>query len=266
MSTIIISDRGVEAEEWIPAGELEAEGHLERTTIDESLFAYWNDIVKVEQTAKFKDLVEYLRVMDVETQEHLSEIVQTDISAFLAEASKPYIPDGDDKDPMWGLAIGKIFTLEAPEKDSKWPSMSLLNPPSLSSFFDLSGVSNETDNWSVSMTPINKLMGLQLLLKETATLDVSAILPIECVRLKVSDVTFGELISAIFYDLGFYGSPKERDEMAEELNETMEEIHNMTDEERKTNLVPLDDVIKKMDDILDDSRKTKLSLVKNEQE
>lgn len=74
---------------------------------------------------------------------------------------------------------------------------------------------------SVSLTPVNQLLGLPLAYDAELVFRDAA--GAEEYRAPIG-ITFIEFIKAIFYDLTFYGSPAERDEVRADLQQAVEEI------------------------------------------
>jgi hypothetical protein len=64
--------------------------------------------------------------------------------------------------------------------------------------------------------------------------------------------TLLEAIDALFYEISFFGLPEDRDAFLGMLGERMEEVKNMTEEEKKIKLIPMEDVLKRLKDIADE--------------
>lgn len=58
-----------------------------------------------------------------------------------------------------------------------------------------------------------------------------------------------DVVDAIFYEVSYFGLPEDRDAFMGMLGDRLEAVKNMTDEEKKTRLIPLEDVMKRLEDI-----------------
>lgn len=56
------------------------------------------------------------------------------------------------------------------------------------------------------------------------------------------DITFGELLSCIFHELTFFGSPESQKEEMENIMKGHDEIKDMTDEERESDCIPFEEI------------------------
>jgi hypothetical protein len=91
---------------------------------------------------------------------------------------------------------------------------------------------------SVSLTPVNQLLDVPL--RYDPELVFRNQQGAEEYRARI-DINLIEFLKAIFYDLTFYGSPNERDEMREELRRRVDEI-----DRGEAELIPADQVFERL--------------------
>lgn len=96
---------------------------------------------------------------------------------------------------------------------------------------------------SVSLTPVNHLLGLRLRYDPALVFRDPA--GAEEYRTRIG-ITFLELLKAIFFDLTFYGPPEERDAVRADLEQQVEEIRR-----GDADLIPGDEVFARLRERLD---------------
>jgi hypothetical protein len=63
-----------------------------------------------------------------------------------------------------------------------------------------------------------------------------------------------EVIDAVFYEVSYFGLPEDRDAFMDMLGERLDEVKNMTEEEKKVKLIPWEEVKKRMEKMTDEDR------------
>jgi hypothetical protein len=100
--------------------------------------------------------------------------------------------------------------------------------------------------WAIDAQPMNNIADLPIKLNEKfdieKTDDGSIFLSGYSKKF-----TLLEAIHAVFYEISFFGLPEDRDAFLDTLRERVEEIKNMTPEEKEAKLIPWEEVKKRLE-------------------
>ena len=103
--------------------------------------------------------------------------------------------------------------------------------------------------WAVDAQPMNNIADLPVRLNKNFKIENGDDFTYIAEGWK-REFTLLEALNALLYEISFFGGPEDRDEFLDMLGGRMEEIKNMTPEERETKLIPWSEVKKKLDDLL----------------
>ena len=102
--------------------------------------------------------------------------------------------------------------------------------------------------WGIDAQPMNSICDLPIKINNLVTIykleDGKKI-----IEKWKKDFMLLEFLDAIFYEISFFGTPEDRDDFMGVLNERVKEVENMTEEEKKIRLVPIEDVLKRLDEL-----------------
>lgn len=147
-----------------------------------------------------------------ELVEFIAAYSHCDVEAFLAEARLPCTPPEDDD--LVALEIYRVARVHFWGHEAEYQDYVTLHGL---------GSDPEAPNWAIEMTPVNQMVHLRLVLKRADTFDVDRAkrddqdhLVIERIPVEFS-FSLLEVLDAVFYEIGFYGSPTRRDETRREF-------------------------------------------------
>jgi hypothetical protein len=117
---------------------------------------------------------------------------------------------------------------------------------------DNHGKWNESKNehisryWAIDAQPMNNLADLPIKLNEKFEIDKTddGSMFLSGYR---KNFTLLEAIHAVFYEISFFGCPEDRDDFLDTLKEQVQEIKNMTPEEREVKFIPWEEVKKRLE-------------------
>lgn len=169
--------------------------------------------------------------------EALRRVFRQDFAAELcAEASKGPVPPTRDRDPpevkgIEYLELYRQWRLDSSES-CYWGTQDLhlhgighvldVDVP------DYGARAGDRIQWSVSLTPVRELLLLPLRVKETIDVledDIDAnAFGNRITSAKCSEVTLGQVMHCVLWELSFHGTPKDQEQVLKELREQKAEI------------------------------------------
>lgn len=179
----------------------------------EDLAAYFFHSVEVDPGLTMGD---FFRLLDRDGAEFLEVVIGESITPLLEEAREP--PDGSGDLRIDYLRVyntyGDGHILREFDGWGPW------DEPYEGAWATQPDIPRE-GGISVSLTPVNQLLDLPLRYDPGLVFRDAA--GAEEYRTRIG-ITFIEFIKAVFYDLTFYGTPADRDEVRAELQRQVEEI------------------------------------------
>lgn len=143
-----------------------------------------------------------------------------DVKAFHAEAKRPCLTPSD----LHFIEISKHF---------EWG-----DGGDAGETISVSGISLDKDgtiiHWGIDFIPVNELVHLPVRLKPTIDIRKN----METVGEDNCTFSLLEVIGEIYWEISFFGSPDQRDDLARELQDAIREIDDGTAE-----LIPIEDVL-----------------------
>jgi len=199
----------------------------------EKLSPYLNEVVKLSDDFTLADLFGYIeRELNIFDVIFSSQLGHYPLQLYIDEIKKPGPKEDDEIDYLEIQRYGERW---------EWGEIDL--------FIDFRGVNEKTDmGYALDFTPVNELKHLPLRLNESFEISEMKI-PSKIVRFAIRimkkigiplkkwdnpfsyvhvrgkvDITVCELMSAILYEISFYGGPEERDVKLAEIEEDVDEM------------------------------------------
>lgn len=141
-----------------------------------------------------------------------------DVDAFVSEIRKPTPKPSDLK----RIEINALLEIEQPYNGEL---------PDIHIGLDVYGRDDSDTRWAIELTPVNELAELPVVLNRTIAIHDWRNWELRPDKnLKVDEgqycFTLLEVLSQIFFEISFHGSPHERDVFASDLKQTVEDIES----------------------------------------
>jgi hypothetical protein len=230
------------AQRWIREGD---EDTSERVDVSDRAHQFLFETIEMAPDVTLGDLLGLLRRDPV-----LRQVFQRDWSEELyAEAQKgplePSSPDAALQERIEWLELYQQWSFDS-SRQTYLPTQRL----------QLHGIGAELKEdapaygrkkgeritWSISLTPVRELLTLPIRVNPEVVITEddldSRSYGLEVSRVRHPDVTLGQIIDGVMYDLGFHGGPAEQAEFAAELEQRVQEVGSGAVE-----LMSVDDVL-----------------------
>lgn len=223
--------------------------YVEEKISKDRFFSTWQHVVQLEGKPKFKDLVAVLDALGDDQKEVLGQLLYCNVAEFIEESKKPFNPTAKpDEAKLDTLEVSVTVELRRSYVEQKRRSRYMPDEPVFELGTYVVGKSySSSENWGISLTPVNELNDLELVISDRVEIDVSSLFPIGPLRTKLEGMSFGEFLGALFWEIGFHVSPAQRDADADVLKGRIDDI-----ESGKGATVPMDDILDRLEKVLGD--------------
>jgi hypothetical protein len=234
---VILKEGGLFAQVWHPDAQ-------EYTTRPLEGHEYWyvaNESLEVEGEPTFGDLFNAIGKFDIETLLTLGKRNHCDIVSFLEESSKESKEAPDQWCQIAFLRVVRHITFRREGDMTEFES-----------HLDFGGegtckdADSETPVWSnigIGLTPVNELMRYPFRVLNTIPVYLERHSPWKTKELfkTTTSLTLDEVVNCVLWEISFYGSPEDREEMQEELQDRVKEVDS-----GEVKGIPMEDVFEKL--------------------
>lgn len=223
--SVMITKEGITCTEW--------DGTIREYVPKEIKHPYHElrNACSIEKGVTLKDIINIVG-KDKKLSELVGEYSWCNVAAFVKEVNKP----SSKKSDLSAIELGKYAELHKAHGSEKYGDLDI--------HIHVSGIDDKDPEtgWAIEFTPVNEMADVEVRLnpelpfhdwRQEVTTNLETMRGTAC-------FTLLEVLTEIFYEISFCGSPKERDEASLNLKQTVDEVKEAIESGDDSKFVPFE--------------------------